>query len=441
MTWYSLYPRCRFSDTLAAELYRSWHRNRFEPRRCQNDLERLAERVGLQEGFDGSAVSSGGHFATPSVLHDAYDYDAWVFRAIYDGLGVACDLDQRSVPAFGQLVLAWSSRDPDFPAMWSSVFGHRPPPGPDSNQDAGRWPEHRGPCLIRREHASIIADSGQTRVMTDPQCLTRSFTTNDGRFPAESGPGVVDAICITHSHEDHFSLPSIIRHCHEDTLVIVPPVERSNLLAADMLRCCELVGLDAIAPKWGDVVSVGDIEIEVLPFFGEQPTRTSQTTAHGVRNWGSCYRFNLPTFSAVVLADSGEDPEGVIYDALRASVARSGPADVLLSCFAEFPEKLNLGLASYMVTQPFAELKKTHDERTRGCRAESITFGPTGVAEACRAAEVQTVLPYAHGFAGLGVSPRDEARHAASVAQAISEAAVSTELRSWRPGGCFRVSH
>jgi len=434
MISFSFAPRCRVSHWVFAELFRRWHRVGFEPERCRVELERLVEDHDLGAYFDPSGISRGDHFVTDTLLRDAYDYDTWSFGANLDGRFLQCVADGVGVGDIGQLLLAWASTDPEFEGIWAAMFDEQGPPVRGRDARHGSWPDRRGPGVTRREHASLLFDSGRTRLLTDPQCFEHSFTTNGGRYPTETGSHVVDAICITHSHDDHFSLPSIIGHCHENTKVIVPTVDSPNLLALDMRRCCELVGLEVIAPRWGDVVTIGDIDIEILPFYGEQPTRRSRTTPAGVRNWGSCYRFNLPTFSAAVLADSGEDPEGVAHEALRRSVTRFGPIDVLLSCFAEFPEMINPGLVQYMVTQPFSVLRRTHDERATGAASESITFGARGVAEACRAAQATTLLPYAHGFDGIGVAPLRESGHLASVAEVLGTGDVATRLGTWSPG-------
>jgi L-ascorbate metabolism protein UlaG (beta-lactamase superfamily) len=437
MISFSLEPRDRVATGIFTDLFHRWYRLGFEPNRCRTALERMLVEHDLGAYFDPSGVSRGDHFVTDRLLRDPCDYDTWRFGANFDGRSAACLTDGAGAGDLGQLVLAWASADPEFEGLWSDVFGSQSPPARDREVRHGVWPDRRAPELVRREHASVLLDSGQTRVLTDPQCFERSFTTDAGRYPVDPTRHVVDAICITHSHRDHFSLASIIGYCHRDTKVIVPPVDSPNLLALDMRRCCELVGLDVVAPRWGEVVRIGDIDIEILPFYGEQPTRRSRTTPAGVRNCGSCYRFNLPTFSAAVLADSGEDPEGVVYAALRGSVSRFGPIDVVLSCFAEFPEIINPGLVHYMVTQPFSLLQRTYDERARGGSQESITFGASGVAQVCRAAQASTLLPYAHGFAGVGTAPLHERQHLARVAEALGTGDVATRLGSWLPGDRF----
>ncbi len=440
MNTFNLHPHEFPSDGLLAVIFHHFRDVGFEPGACQAVLESIVQREGLHRFFDPAAIATGGYFATDALWFDTFDLDRWRFAATYDRRWIEVETDAEGAGDFGQLVFAWASGDPDFREMWTSVLPDLAVPAPAaSDVSHGHWARLDGPGIVRREHASLLIDSGTTRIIVDPQGLERTWTTDEGRYPADASALGVDAICLTHSHSDHFSLTSMIGCAREGTRVFVPPVARPNLLCPDVRRCCDIVGLDVAAPRWGEVFTVGDIEVEVLPFYGEQPTRDARTTAPGLRNWGSCFRFDTPSFSAVVLVDSGIDPEGSVFESLRRSVERKGPVDVLLSCCAAFPEVINAGLRSYLFTQPFDAIARTHASRRHGRPSPAITFGPEGVARACDAAQARSFMPYAHGFAGLGVAPQREAMEVARVEAALSDAGVSTRLVRWVPGDTVQL--
>lgn len=132
--------------------------------------------------------------------------------------------------------------------------------------------------------------------------------------------------------------------------------------------------LEVLAPAWDSSIRIGDVEIDILPFYGEQPTRTLPLPHPDIRNWGNCYRFNLPGWSLALLVDSGVDAAGSMQDALRRSVERRGPIDVIMSCCMEFREGDNPGLPHYLLTVPFEHVSRAggrwdrSSSKSRRCR-------------------------------------------------------------------------
>src|SRR5207249_8135753 len=129
-----------------------------------------------------------------------------------------------------------------------------------------------------------------------------------------------------------------------------------------------------------------------LPYYGEQPVHDGEGPPSDVRNWGSCYRFTTPQMTAIALIDSGVDPLGNMVDVVRDSSARSGPVDFLLSSLARFPSPFFLGLPHYYLSLPFDRLRQLFDLLVAGT-LPSVTLGPEGVVDACRAGQPRYYLP------------------------------------------------
>ncbi len=90
-------------------------------------------------------------------------------------------------------------------------------------------------------HNTVVVRSATTRIMVDPLL----FPTGS-RFPASYQPlqvrhlEPIHAVLITHSHPDHFDPASLLQFPPE-TRIIVPSIERENLLSVAMgLRLREL---------------------------------------------------------------------------------------------------------------------------------------------------------------------------------------------------------
>jgi L-ascorbate metabolism protein UlaG (beta-lactamase superfamily) len=205
-------------------------------------------------------------------------------------------------------------------------------------------------------HNTVVVSSKTSRVMVDPYMFAAS-----AEYPADYQPlqvrdlGHVDALLITHSHPDHFD-PATLLQFPLTTKLIVPPVERETMLAADIAyRARELGFTDVTVLPWNEMLQVGDIEVHALPFYGEQPTEAEMLHPE-IRNVGSTYLVRTPSLSAVFLADSGRDGLGNVKDVASATRARLGKVDVVFSGYRGWllypPQYLFSSVARFLLFVP-----------------------------------------------------------------------------------------
>ena len=320
--------------------------------------------------------------------------------------------------------------------------------GPIHKRRSADWPSRSGAGIYRREHASVLIRSETTSVLVDPIPLLRDLPL--AKAPLEDLSSAVEAILITHSHGDHWHIPSIIASTAQNphVPVVVPEVPRPNhLCLAEFQMDLSQVGQRSRSCKWGETISVGDIEIDVLPFYGEQPLRDIDAVPEGVRSWGNCYRVTTPQFSVLLLVDSGADPAGDMQHVVSASYDKRGPVDALLACGRSFACPFFGGLNDYWAAIPFATLQKAFSQYERGT-LPLVTAGPSGIVELCRAAKAKCFLSYAHGFEGVGVpisnvgwrGPEPSEKQVnAEIAKLFRSQKVATRVLSWNPGDVARV--
>jgi hypothetical protein len=413
----------------------------FDPARCRDELERRIAEGWIAPGLlRPGAIASGQVVVDESVLFPRLDGWKLCFRR--GGRSAAIRLGDR-LDTIGDLLRQMARVDDiagscEHAAILDDEMRELLT-GPD-DAPVARWPAADRPGLYRREHASLLVRSGTTSLVIDPIALQTMLPSIE-RAPL--GPEALDGVIITHSHGDHFHLPSIFQLVDADVPVVVPVVPRPNLLTrVDFAAALRSFGQTAIVAGWGTSLTIGDIEIDALPFYGEQPTRRPPGPASAVRSWGNCYRFTTPQFSAMILVDSGADPLGDMLEVVRASVAARGPVDVVLACLRSFDSPFFGGLESYWATLPFSRLRELFDEWRRGV-LPSTTAGPDGTARLCAVAGARYFLPYANGFEGVHEEISDvgwvfgepsEATQLERVRLGVAAAGAGTKVCSWRPG-------
>jgi L-ascorbate metabolism protein UlaG (beta-lactamase superfamily) len=415
----------------------------YDPSRCAEAVEELLTSGDLDESLvDLDAIRKGGVALTERVLFPVVD--DWHLTLAREGTGAVVDItigrDSFRGLADVLRILARSNNPSELDRLGPEQRAIFEPFVAPKVGSANVAPSPGQPGIFRREHASLLVQSRTTRILVDPAGLFRAAAFPAGRDRLAPIEGALDAVLVTHGHDDHWHLPSLFRDlATPDIPVVVPHVSRRNLLNRSLYgEELELAGQAARALPWGSELVIGDILVEVLAFHGEQPTREAPGAIDGLRSWGNCYVIRTPEISLLLLVDSGKDPSGEMHDVVARSVARHGPIDVVLSCLREFASPFFGGLEHYWAALPLARLRELYDDY-RGGDLPSTTLGPAGVASLCGVAGAKYFLPYAHGFEGAGQIIDDIGWGAgepseAEVVEVLRQAAERVDARAWVPG-------
>jgi L-ascorbate metabolism protein UlaG (beta-lactamase superfamily) len=205
-------------------------------------------------------------------------------------------------------------------------------------------------------HNTVLVCDGATSIIIDPFLAAESANHPGGYQPLQVDElGPLDAVLVTHSHPDHFDPASLLR-IPPDTLVCVPEVAAENTLTVDMARRLTELGFTQVRTlRWGDALTVGTLEVQALPFFGEQPTDGDRLHPE-IRNEGCVYRVQAPEWSGVFLADSGADLAGDVKQLASRSRAEHGPVDLVFCGYRGWltypPQLLGSSVARYLLFVP-----------------------------------------------------------------------------------------
>ncbi|MBL8950510.1 MAG: MBL fold metallo-hydrolase [Myxococcaceae bacterium] len=223
--------------------------------------------------------------------------------------------------------------------------------------------------VVHVGHNTTLVRGRRATVLVDPYFRPASrfdLPSYQPMQPRDLGP--VDAVLITHSHGDHFHLGSLLQ-LPPETRFFVPPVERESLFSTDCaLRLRQLGFRNVEALPWWSSREVGDVTVQAMPFYGEQPT-DDEGVYRGLRNVGSTWRVEAPRVSAAFFADTGHDAHGDMASVCK----KAEPVDVLFCGVRGFRLKpiffSHTTLVSYLVDVPLALLTTPQELMADGPQA------------------------------------------------------------------------
>lgn len=120
-------------------------------------------------------------------------------------------------------------------------------------------------------HACVFVRHRGTTFLVDPVISYSGYShESDGRFTFDDLPERIDNVLITHNHQDHMLLETLLRIRHRVGRVVIAKSAGSSLVDPDLKRILRALGFD-------DVVELDDLDtlrtpggtITALPFLGE----------------------------------------------------------------------------------------------------------------------------------------------------------------------------
>ncbi len=294
--------------------------------------------------------------------------------------------------------------------------------------------------IVRLQHACLLFRSGGKGLIIDPHLHSINGAPFQGsNTSCQDVAGRVDAVAISHLHDDHYNLPTLMMF-PLDTPILVPKIPRRNLIADDIKSRLESIGFTrVIEMAWdSEPFVLGDMKIHALPFYGEQPLLHGHPAHQELRNWGNTYVVRTPQLTSWVLIDSGNEENGKMVDVARRVKTQFGHVDVLASTLGEFtmssPRYITGAYEYWLCLTP-------SQRREFASYAEGVlTLGPAGVAGVCEALRPTFFLPYAHWWGVYGQQLAHEQVSTAELEAELIKGGVPTKIVPWLLGDTFRLS-
>jgi hypothetical protein len=303
------------------------------------------------------------------------------------------------------------------------------------------------PGIFRLQHATLLYRTKTTGILVDPHLHSNygipELKTDIHRAHLE---GLVDGILISHPHYDHWHYPTLMMFAPE-TPIFVPKVPRASIMCEDMAGRLKSLGFtNVIAVDWySEPIRVGDIDIHVLPFYGEQPLvpEFNQPKYPELRNWGNTYLLNTEYYKSWFLIDAGQEPKSSMLEVAEHVKNQFGCIDFIISNFQPLSyNSIGIDLSSWGIDivanllsnpQIFSVTNKAEG-------AYQALLGPQGVAEICAIVSAKACFPYADSWAEIGQPGHHDQELIPQVEAELKKLGCSTEVIPWKIGDGY-VTH
>jgi 4-amino-L-phenylalanyl-[CmlP-peptidyl-carrier-protein] 3-hydroxylase len=119
-------------------------------------------------------------------------------------------------------------------------------------------------------HACVFVRHQGTTFLVDPVISYGGYSRGDDRFTFDDLPEHIDYVMITHNHQDHMLLETLLKIRHKTGRVVIPRSANSSLIDPGLKQILGALG-------FRDIVELDDLEslrtpggvITALPFLGE----------------------------------------------------------------------------------------------------------------------------------------------------------------------------
>ncbi|GAB4185278.1 MAG: MBL fold metallo-hydrolase [Wenzhouxiangellaceae bacterium] len=126
-----------------------------------------------------------------------------------------------------------------------------------------------GVRLTYTGHAGFMLQTPNVTIMVDPVLSSREFGSSDGMVSFPDLPEKIDYVCLTHNHQDHVNLETLLQLRYKTEHILVPKNNGGSLADPSIRLLLQQLGFKVSEVEDLDVIGVADGKIVSVPFLGE----------------------------------------------------------------------------------------------------------------------------------------------------------------------------
>ena len=167
-------------------------------------------------------------------------------------------------------------------------------------------------------HACILVETRDVSILLDPLISYYGYPTDVSRFSDVHLPDVIDYVLITHNHQDHILLETLLPLRHKIKNLVVPRTSGGALQDPSLKLMFKNIGFqNVIDIDEMESIKFSDCVITGVPFIGEHSDLNIRAK--------TCHHVKVGEFSMLFVADSC-NVEPKLYEHIQASI---GHVDVV----------------------------------------------------------------------------------------------------------------
>jgi L-ascorbate metabolism protein UlaG (beta-lactamase superfamily) len=118
-------------------------------------------------------------------------------------------------------------------------------------------------------HAGFLVESKDITILMDPVIASLDDTHGDEVFSFSQLPAKIDYICLTHSHQDHVNIETLLQLRYKTDQVLVPKNNGGSIADPSLKLMLKKLGFNVIETEDMEEVAIPEGRILSLPFLGE----------------------------------------------------------------------------------------------------------------------------------------------------------------------------
>lgn len=182
------------------------------------------------------------------------------------------------------------------------------------------YERYRGDGVLTRYfgHASILIETKDISIIVDP-VISYGYESDISRYTYTDLPDKIDYVCITHNHQDHVLIETLLRIRYKIGHIIVPRNNGGELQDPSLKLTLEKLGFkNVIEINEMETIHFNSCSITGIPFLGEHADLNVRSKI--------CHLVNFNENFKILLAADSCNQEPKLYERIQKSI---GDIDVL----------------------------------------------------------------------------------------------------------------